>query len=194
VHLPAVATLLAAWALLALAGGVGLLVGLALPGTRPGVASFAARETGPLLRMAFAVALVATLGSLYFSEVVGFVPCLLCWYQRIAMYPLAVVLGVAALRVDAGIWRYALPLAGVGALISGYHVLIQLRPTLDVVTCTADAPCTVRYLAVFGFVSIPVMAGCGFLAIGATLLALRQGEQAQAANPAASQAGGRDTG
>ena len=68
--------------------------------------------------MAFVVALLATVGSLYFSEVAHFEPCLLCWYQRIAMYPLVVILGLAAWRDDVGAWIYATALAAIGAVIA----------------------------------------------------------------------------
>lgn len=75
------------------------------------------------LYLAWVVALAATLGSLWFSEVRGFVPCVLCWFQRIAMYPLALLLGLAALRGDLGIRAYALPLAAVGWIIALIHNL-----------------------------------------------------------------------
>ena len=78
---------------------------------------------------AWGVATIAMLGSLYLSEIANFLPCLFCWYQRIAMYPLVVVLGVGALRSDPGVWRYALPLPVIGFLIAAYHVTIQWRPT-----------------------------------------------------------------
>jgi disulfide bond formation protein DsbB len=175
VHLAIVAPLLASWALLALLLGLALFAALVVPRWRRTVAAYAEREHRSLLGVALLFALTATLGSLYFSEIVGFVPCLLCWYQRIAMYPLVLVLGVATLTADREAWWYALPLAALGALISIYHVIIQLRPELDVVTCTTEAPCTLRYLAVFGFVSIPVMAGSGFVGIAALMLAVREG-------------------
>lgn len=70
------------------------------------------------LYLAWVVALIATLGSLYLSEVRGYQPCILCWYQRIAMYPLALLLGIAALRDDLDTRRYAMPLAGIGLVIS----------------------------------------------------------------------------
>jgi disulfide bond formation protein DsbB len=178
VHLAIAAPLLGSWALLALLLGVGVFVCLTLPRSRRILYIYAAREHRSVLSLAWLFSLVATLGSLYFSEIVGFVPCLLCWYQRIAMYPLVVVLGVAALVGDRGAWRYALPIAAVGAVISIYHVLIQYRPELDVVTCTVDVPCTARYLSVFGFASIPFMAGSGFLGISALMLALRGGRSA----------------
>ncbi|MEX2467155.1 MAG: disulfide oxidoreductase [Gemmatimonadota bacterium] len=166
-------TLLAGASLLA--GALALALGATLlhPAGRASlVQAFAGRARHPIA-WAWVVALVASLGSLYLSEVVGFVPCVLCWYQRIAMYPLVIVLGVAALRDDASVWRYAMPLSVVGLLIAIYHVTIQLQPSLDVGVCSAGATCTGRYLAVFGFVSIPVMAGMGFLLVGVLLMLLR---------------------
>jgi disulfide bond formation protein DsbB len=182
-HLAVIAPLLAAWALLALVAGAGLLCALGVPRWRARIASYTRNEAVSVLGLAWLAAATATLGSLYFSEIVGFVPCLLCWYQRIAMYPLVVVLGVAALTRDARVWRYVLPIVTLGVLISSYHVLIQFRPALDVVACSADVPCTARYLAVFGFVSIPVMASGGFVGIGALMLALRTAERAQPSEP-----------
>ena len=67
-------------------------------------------------------------GSLYFSEVAHFVPCRLCWYQRIAMYPLVLLLGIATLRRDVGIRLYAIPLAAIGAAVSIYHVQLERFP------------------------------------------------------------------
>ena len=83
------------------------------------------------LGMAFVVAMLATIGSLYFSEVAHFDPCRLCWYQRIAMYPLVVVLGIAAVRRDADVGLYVRALAGIGALISAYHLALEWIPALD---------------------------------------------------------------
>lgn len=126
-----------------------------------------------LLAWATGVALGATLGSLYFSDVVGFVPCSLCWYQRIAMYPLWVVLGVAVWRNEPGVWVYALPLSLIGFVISAYHVMVQYRPSLEIAACTGGVPCSARYILVYGFVSIPVMAGSAFLFVAACLLMVR---------------------
>lgn len=119
------------------------------------------------------VALIATSGSLYFSEIVHLAPCSLCWYQRIAMYPLVPILAVGAARRDPGVWRYALPLAAVGLLIAAYHVVIEWRPALDVGVCTSGVPCTARYFAVFGFVSIATMSAAAFLLILALLMLVR---------------------
>jgi len=156
-------------------GGVLLLAGLLLAtGGRERLRSEFSGRLRLLLGIGWLVVTVATAGSLYFSDVVGLTPCLLCWYQRIAMYPLVLLLGVAWLVKDAGVWRYVLPMSGLGFLISLYHYVIQWRPALDVVTCDAAAPCTARYLAVFGFMSIPFMAGAGFAFTAVLMLVVRE--------------------
>jgi disulfide bond formation protein DsbB len=129
-----------------------------------------------LLGIAWIVAAIAMGGSLYFSEVVGFTPCLYCWYQRIAMYPMVLILAIAFVLRDGRIWRYLLPLSAIGLLLSTYHVTIELRPSLAVGSCDAAAPCTVRLFAILGFISIPVMAGSAFLLIVALMLVLRSVE------------------
>jgi disulfide bond formation protein DsbB len=115
--------------------------------------------------LAWLVAATAMTGSLYFSEVAGLVPCTLCWYQRIAMYPLAIILLIAALRRDLGIRPYATALAAIGAVIALYHVLLQRLPGLPSGTCSLEAPCTAIQLERFGFVTIPVMALIGFISV-----------------------------
>ena len=121
------------------------------------------------LWLAFSIAAVATLGSLYYSEVENFTPCLLCWYQRIAMYPLAVILGIAAVRGDYGIKHYAIPIAAIGAAIATYHYQLEVFPDQGSGVCDVAVPCTVRWFEVFGFVSLAFMALTGFLAIIALL-------------------------
>jgi disulfide bond formation protein DsbB len=113
-------------------------------------------DTG--LWLAWAVALVATIGSLYLSEVAHFIPCQLCWYQRIAIYPLAVILLVAALRHDRAIRFAAIPLAAIGAIVSIYHYQLERFPNQASVSCSAEAPCTVVWIWRFHYVSIPFMA------------------------------------
>ena len=117
------------------------------------------------MALAFVVALVATLGSLYLSEVANFIPCKLCWYQRIAMYPLVVVFGIAALRFDVRVWIYGAVLAAIGAVISGYHMLIERFPSLDSASCDPNAPCSLIWVERFGYLTIPTMAGSAFLLI-----------------------------
>ncbi len=123
-----------------------------------------------LLPLAFVVALTAALGSLYYSNVANFRPCRLCWWQRIMMYPLVPVLGIAAFRKDVmGAW-YALPLALGGLGYSAYHTQLRWWPG-DSTTCDIDAPCAAVWVNTWGFVSIPFMALCGFVAVTGLLAA-----------------------
>jgi disulfide bond formation protein DsbB len=159
-------------ALLALLAAAGIIVVLLL--VVAGTGSAAARDNLERLRgllapaglwMAWLVAATAMAGSLYFSEGAGLVPCALCWYQRIAMYPMAIVLLIAAWRGDIGIRPYAATIAGIGAVISGYHILVQRLPGLPSGSCSLESPCSAIYIERFGFVTIPVMAFIGFAAI-----------------------------
>jgi disulfide bond formation protein DsbB len=124
------------------------------------------------LRIAPLVAGGATLGSLYYSEVVGYQPCVLCWAQRIFMYSLALVLTVGAIRNDIGVRAYGLVLAIPGAAISIYHSWLQAYPRVTSF-CTVDAPCAERHVWEFGFVSIPLMALAAFGFVIALLLVAR---------------------
>jgi len=121
---------------------------------------------------AWIVALLATVGSLYFSEVARFTPCTLCWYQRIAMYPLVVILGAAMLRRQRRPPTGAAALAAVGAVIAAYHVALEWVPALDTGACAAAVPCTVAWFRVFGVISLPTLALTAFLLI-LTLLLVR---------------------
>ena len=148
----------------------------------PGAMDAIRAVIGPgALWLAAVVATVAVAGSLYFSEVAGFVPCALCWYQRIAMYPLVIVLGIAAVRGDVAVRRYVGPVAVIGALISIYHIGVERLPGLPTGSCSLDAPCDLIWVERFGFITIPVMALAAFLAI-LTLLFAYAG---RAADPAA---------
>jgi len=157
-----------------LAGGLGLVLLLlvALPAGRAALRREMAGRERLMLGIAWLVAGVSTFGSLYYSQVAGFVPCVLCWYQRIAMYPLVLLLGVGLLRPDGSASRYGLPLSVVGLGIALYHIAIQFQPALETNVCDVGVPCTARYLSVYGFVSIPVMAAGGFLLISGILAAL----------------------
>jgi disulfide bond formation protein DsbB len=127
------------------------------------------------LYFAWIVSLVATGGSLYFSEILGFVPCVLCWYQRILMYPLVILLGIATYRQDKKISIYALPLSLFGLAISLYHIFIQTFPHLaSEASCKAGVPCTADSLNLFGFITIPMLAGAAFLLISITLVLTRK--------------------
>jgi disulfide bond formation protein DsbB len=132
------------------------------------------------LQLALGVALVATIGSLYLSEIANFPPCRLCWYQRIAMYPLVPVLAVAVWRRDAGVRFYAIPLALIGGLISTYHVVLERFPTLESGVCEATNPCTLIWVRRFGYLTIPTMAFSAFALIAVLLLAAGADERAAA--------------
>lgn len=167
---PTVITTLGFFAIAVFAGGLALLGMMALPGPRARLAgSFRGSERHPIL-WACLLATIATGSSLYLSEIVGLLPCSLCWYQRFAMYPLVPILALGAVLGDARVWRVALPFSVVGLGIAIYHISIQWQPALDVGACNSGAPCTGRYVAVFGFISIPTMAGTVFLAITGLML------------------------
>jgi disulfide bond formation protein DsbB len=116
--------------------------------------------------MAFAVAAIATLGSLFFSEISQFIPCRLCWFQRIGMYPLAVILLIAAIRRDTrGGALYGLPLAAFGAIVAIYHIYIENHPEAETAGCKIGAPCATKWIDKFGYITIPTLALTAFLAI-----------------------------
>lgn len=132
----------------------------------------------PLL-LAWLAAIFATLGSLYFSEVLHFIPCTLCWFQRIFMYPLVIILGVAFYRNDGEVYRYVLPLSMIGIVISGYHIALEKIPYLqEFEMCTTGVPCSKDYLNLFGFITIPMMAFTAFTIITVCLIILaRKGQE-----------------
>ena len=169
-------------ALLALLAGAVAVVGACLLATASGRGRLATLRA-EAVRLGFSVAAVATAGSLWFSEVGGFVPCEYCWYQRILMYPLVVVFGVEAWRPGTVFqgdrtlrWR-ALPFSVVGLVLSGYHAQLQWFPEQGS-SCDVAAPCTQHWVDEFGFVSIPVMAFLGFAAITVLVLAATVREDA----------------
>ncbi len=111
------------------------------------------------------VAAVATGSSLYYSEVVGFTPCEFCWFQRTMMYPLAVILFAAAITRSRIGSQFVFVLALIGLGLSIYHYQLQLFPAQGQVCTGSEVPCSGKYINEFGFVTIPFMAGCGFLTI-----------------------------
>jgi disulfide bond formation protein DsbB len=152
--------------LAALAGTLGI-VGLSLGGRlSPTVARWNAGLRDSFGEwsywLVFLVALVSMVGSLYYSEVVGYAPCSLCWYQRIAVYPLVVIMGIAAYRQDTNIRRYVLPLMVIGAVLALYQYVISYTPDAEVLGCSLDVSCTERFIWEFGFVDFPFMSFVGF--------------------------------
>ena len=152
-----------------------LLVGaLVLVSVRGPLQSLRSGLEGYELWLAFVVAAIATGGSLFFSEIAHFVPCELCWYQRICMYPLSIVALLAALFDDPRTARYLLPLPVVGAGVSVYHLLVENGVVGQSATCLISAPgcCGVKWINEFGYVTIPTLALTAFaLVFGFLLLA-----------------------
>jgi disulfide bond formation protein DsbB len=124
------------------------------------------------LWLAFLVAAVATGGSLFFSEVAHFVPCELCWFQRICMYPLSITTLLMALADDHRAARYLLPLPLVGAGVSTYHLLVENAVVKETQACLLSAPggCATKWINEFGFVTIPTLALTAFALVFAALL------------------------
>lgn len=143
---------------------LGISVAMAIGAGAPGATSLRSLLIQQGRWLAFAVAGTAMAASLYYSESVGFIPCEFCWYQRIAMYPLAVILLVAAITRDERVAKYVIPIAGIGLALSVYHYQLQVFPDQGG-ACSSGVPCSARYVEEFGFISIPFMAGCAFLSI-----------------------------
>jgi disulfide bond formation protein DsbB len=128
-------------------------------------------KTQLFMYAAWLVSITATLGSLYFSEVKGFIPCELCWYQRIFMYPLTLILGVATFKNDAALKHIVLPMSIIGAIISVFHYLEQKVPGFGgIKPCASGVPCNSEYINWLGFITIPFLAMTAFTLI--TILTL----------------------
>lgn len=128
--------------------------------------------------LAWGTALVATLGSLWFSEYADFLPCRLCWFQRIFMYPLAIILLVGALLRDRRVVWYAAAFPVIGALFSAYHIYIEINPEAESTACRAGGvPCSAKWIDQFGYITIPVLAGTAFVLIGLLLGIVARGSR-----------------
>jgi disulfide bond formation protein DsbB len=125
----------------------------------------------PLLFVAFFQSLVATLGSLFFSEVMKFPPCVLCWYQRICMYPLVAILLVGLITKDKKVYRYVFPLSITGFIFSLYHNLLYYGVISEgFQPCTVGVPCTTKFFAWFGFITIPFLSFIAFAVINSCMI------------------------
>lgn len=120
---------------------------------------------------AWLIATVSTLGALFFGEVMQLPPCVLCWYQRICMFPLVLILPVGLFPLERKVVRYALPLAGIGWLFAVFHVLLIAGVIPESIKpCTQGVPCSEKVIEWFGFVTIPLLAIVAFSAIIALLV------------------------
>jgi len=127
-----------------------------------------------LLFICWLIAAASTLGSLFFSEIMQFPPCVLCWYQRIFLFPLVFIFATGLFGGDNSAARFALPIAGAGWLVALYHNLLyagiipaSLQP------CSRGVSCTEEYIAWFGFITIPLLSLLAFTAILALLLIIK---------------------
>lgn len=119
-----------------------------------------------LLLLIWGQAFIALAGSLFYSEVMGYIPCELCWFQRILMYPLVIIYGAALFKKDFSIALPGLILSGIGMFVSIYHYLVQKLPALEEAGGACGlVPCNVTYVNYFGFITIPFMAGIAFIVI-----------------------------
>jgi disulfide bond formation protein DsbB len=149
-----------------LIAGLGILVAAAaLVGQDAPLRAIRAALWGYELWAAFVVSAVATGGSLFFSEIAGFVPCELCWFQRICMYPLSIITLLAAIAGDYRVARYLLPLPAVGACVSVYHLLVENGVVGQSSSCLVSAPggCATKWINEFGYMTIPTLALTAFV-------------------------------
>jgi disulfide bond formation protein DsbB len=128
--------------------------------------------------IALLTALVATAGSLSMSLVLGWLPCDLCWYQRILMYPLVIIITIHLLRRDKGFESYVLPFSLLGAAVSSYHYLLQKTTWFSQPVCLSGIPCSADYLNWYGVITIPLLALIAFIVI--TVMALISGMEESA--------------
>ncbi len=146
------------FALALLLGTAGVIIAAIIPTARAELA-----RAAPIVVAATAVG--ATLGSLYYSEIADYIPCTYCWYQRIAMYPMAVIVPLAIVLRERSILRYSLALGSIGLAVSIYHIQLQLFPDQSSNSCELTSPCTAKWVEAFGFMTIPQMAGTSFAII-----------------------------
>jgi hypothetical protein len=164
-------TILTLAANVAVIGALVLLIGAATSRTVRRFGRRVVDAVGPSARaLACLVAAVATLGSLYYSEIADFVPCRLCWFQRIGMYPLAVILLVGVVLRDQRARWYAAPFVVVGAPLSLYHWLVERGVFAESSACSATVPCAVPWFEELGYVTLAFMALSAFLLVGTLLL------------------------
>ena len=134
----------------------------------------ATKPDGILPYLAWVIALLSTVGSLFFSEVMGLPPCVLCWYQRIAVYPLILIIGAGIVMRDGRMKYYALPLCLAGLAVAVYHNLLYYGVIPETLTpCSEGASCTERQIEWLGFVTIPLMGLASFVAVALCLLFYR---------------------
>ena len=128
-----------------------------------------------LIFLGWLIACMSTLGSLFFSYVMEFAPCILCWYQRICLFPLVIILARGLFPLDRHVIKYALPLAAMGWLLAAYHNLLyaELIPA-DMQPCGRGISCTEEHIELFGFLSIPLLSLISFTTLVSILIILQR--------------------
>ncbi|WP_163581368.1 disulfide oxidoreductase [Gracilibacillus saliphilus] len=125
--------------------------------------------------IAWMVSVIATIGSLFFSEILHFTPCKLCWFSRILMYPLSIILGIAAYYNDYRVKIYVLPFSLLGIGLSIFHYFDQKTTFFRSLShCSESVPCNGMYINWLGFITIPFLALCAFLLISLFLLMAKE--------------------
>ena len=129
-----------------------------------------------ILFLCWLITSVSTVGSIFFSYIMEFAPCVLCWYQRIFLFPLVIMLAVGLFPFDKSVIKYALPLAIAGWLTAFYHnlLVVGIIPE-NIQPCSQGVPCTEKYIDLFGFLTIPMLALLSFSTIIAFLFFLKRG-------------------
>lgn len=133
------------------------------------------------LILAFLISLTATTGSLFYSELAGFEPCKLCWFQRIFMYPQVFILGLSAWRKEKAIADYSLLLSSLGAILAGFHYYLQLGGN-TILPCSAvgySVSCSQNFVLQFGYITLPFMSLTAFLLIVLLMLATKLTHQSK---------------
>ena len=135
----------------------------------------ASNSNWTIIFICWIIASVSTLGSLFFSEIMDFPPCALCWYQRVFMYPLVIVFLVGLFPFDKSIIKYALPLALAGWVFAFYHYLLYSGFIPESIQpCSQGVSCTETYLELFGFLTIPMLSLISFSTIIVLLVILKR--------------------
>jgi disulfide bond formation protein DsbB len=135
------------------------------------------KSTNFFVLLAFIISMIATLGSLFFSEVMQFIPCTLCWYQRILMYPLLIILIIKLLFPQEHFFKYAMTFAILGFIVSSYHNLVMFKIIPETLSpCVQGVPCSVAYINWLGFITIPMLSWVAFSMIVGILLLAKKGE------------------
>lgn len=146
-----------------LALGLWLILGRLIPGLIPqGIRRLVTSNT---LALVLLLSLGSVVGSLVYSDVIGYAPCSLCWLQRICMYPLALIAIVGLKYKDQTARRYILPLVTIGVLIASYHLVLTYMPTANIPCPAGSVSCALRFVNTFGFVTIPLMSFSFFLGL-----------------------------